>query len=504
MATRTQDFDLALASHTRLFLIEGGAGPSHPPVYKALARITSPSVPLGDVTPIRIGDPNRYGGFVVAGKITGAADLPTVNIEARMTHSLSEYLRVAQAVCEFDFQLHYGLCQNPLDFTRGWDKILAMGKARATTYSTGDQGAFEPGDEAPIVETLAISMEEYYEIGKITPAELASTEIVQEVVDLVICDSRQCGECGIPSNGCDRVFAVTMSAGGSPGLPAEVIFTEDGGATWGQTNITSIAANEDPSGIACVGQYLVVISAESNSLHYAAILDILNDEETWTEVTSGFVALKLPNAIFSLNQSFNWIVADGGYIYFSSDITSSVEVQSSGNATTENLKAIDGVSNLHLVAVGENNSVLFTENGGDGWTLVTGPAPGVVLNTVSMLTKTTWFVGTANGKLYYTENQGRSWTEKAFPGNGAGQVRDIKFVSQMVGYMAHDTASPAGRILRTLDGGYQWYTLPESTTVTFPTNDRVNKLAACFEDRNVVYGGGLAGNATDGFLVKVS
>lgn len=501
---KQRDYNLALASHTRVFLMEGGAGPSHPPVYKALARATSPSVPFGDTTPIRLPDPDKYGAFVNAGKIIGAADLATINLEARMTRELSEYLRVAQAICEFDIQVHYGLCQNPLDFNGGFDKVLALGKARVTTYSTGDQGAFEPGDDAPIVETLAISLEEYYEIGKIAPEELAGTQIVQEVAGLVICDSRQCGECGIPSNGCERLFVVTKSHGGSPGLPAEVIFTEDGGSTWTETNVTTLAATEDPTGVACVGQYLVVISNESLSLHYASILDLLEGTATWTEVTSGFVSTKGPNAIFSLGQSFNWLVGNGGYIYFADNITSAVTVQSSGGATVQNLNAIDGFDNLNLVAAGASNVVLVTDNGGQTWSLVVGPAVGVALNAIAMLNKNTWFVGTANGKLYYTENSGRTWTEKAFPGNGAGQVRDIKFVSSMVGYMAHDTATPMGRILRTIDGGYSWYVLPESTTLSFPANDKIGRIAACSDDINVVYGGGLGDNGTDGFLVKVA
>jgi photosystem II stability/assembly factor-like uncharacterized protein len=67
--------------------------------------------------------------------------------------------------------------------------------------------------------------------------------------------------------------------------------------------------------------------------------------------------------------------------------------------------------------------------------------------------------------------------------------------------MAHDTATPAGRVLRTVDGGQSWYVLPEGAG-TIPANDTINAIAACGEDVNVVYTGGLADNATDGILVK--
>ncbi len=67
--------------------------------------------------------------------------------------------------------------------------------------------------------------------------------------------------------------------------------------------------------------------------------------------------------------------------------------------------------------------------------------------------------------------------------------------------MAHDTVTPAGRILRTIDGGNSWYVVPEGNT-GFPANDRLNMLAPCINDPNIVYGGGLGDNATDGILIK--
>jgi photosystem II stability/assembly factor-like uncharacterized protein len=113
-----------------------------------------------------------------------------------------------------------------------------------------------------------------------------------------------------------------------------------------------------------------------------------------------------------------------------------------------------------------------------------------------------WLVGAADGTLWYTRNSGGTWTQKGFPGSGAGQVRDIQFATGAIGYMAHSTATPAGRVLRTLDGGFSWYVLPEQAGFSIPANDYVGALAACGEDPNLVFGAGLADNAIDGFLVK--
>jgi photosystem II stability/assembly factor-like uncharacterized protein len=321
-------------------------------------------------------------------------------------------------------------------------------------------------------------------------------------VDIIVCDSKNCGFCGLPSDGCSVVFAVAASSGASPGVPAEVLFTQDGGSNWGDTSVTGLAANESPSVVGCVGTYLVVISNDSGSLFYAPITDILNGDETWTEVTTGFVVGGEPNAMFSLGPSYSWIVGDGGYVYFSSDPTGGVSVQTAGGVTTQNLNAIHGTDILNAVAVGNSNAVLYTRDGGVTWQAVTGPASGVNLNTVFMRTTTEWWVGAANGNLYYTRDSGATWATKSFAGSGAGSVGSVVFVTPSVGYLSHATAAPAGRIFRTIDGGYSWYLLPEATG-SVPANDAINKIAVC-EDANIIYAGGLGDNATDGIIVKGS
>lgn len=490
------------SSQTRLFLIEDRAGPANAPLYQSLARALGVSWPQGDITPIRVPDPAQYGRFVTVDRIKGQQGLPTVSIESRMTRNLSVILDLVRKGCAFDVQLHAGVCEDPRNFNGGWEKIYVLEGAEATSYDTGELGALDGDQDTPVNETVPLTGLDWYEIKRMAGTELGSSLIVQKVVGVVICDSRQCGECGLPSNGCEKFFAVTMSAGGSPGLPAEVIFSPDAGITMGETMITSIGAAEDPTGLACVGTYLVVISNESLSLHYASIADILNGEETWNEVSSGFVVSKGPNAIFSVGSHATWIVGDGGYIYFTDDVTDGVEVQSAGTVSVQNLSAIHGVDEENIVVVGASNTVLVTSDGGLNWASVVGPAVGVALNTVWMKSELEWFIGDAGGNLWYTRDGGANWVQKAFPGDGAGQVRDIKFATPTVGYMAHDLATPRGRILRTVNGGNSWYVLPEQAGLSLPLNDQIAALAACSENPNFVLGAGLADNATDGILIK--
>jgi photosystem II stability/assembly factor-like uncharacterized protein len=483
---------------SRVFLIKQRAGPSNPPSYQGLWRAGALSWNQGDVTLVRVPSFSEYGAFDTVGKILGQPGNPELPITARYTNDLSELLKMAAAGCDHDLQIHMGSCRNPQDFNGGWDKIVVLEGAHITSYGTGDLGALDPSERAVVNEEVPFAGEDAYEIKPMNFASKAGGDITQEVVSVSICDSKTCGLCGLPSDGCQVIFALTKSTGASPGLVAELIYSDDGGSTWNQTNIDTLSATEDPTAVICVGQYVLVVSRTTLTINYAPIVDVLEGTETWSEVTTGFVVGGEPIAVWSASPGDTWFVGAGGYIYKSAAPTDGVEVQDAGVATTQPLNDIDGVDTLNVIAVGNNNAVVYTDNGGDTWTTVTGPAPGINLTSVQMISALRWIVGAANGRLYYTETSGSTWREKSFPSAGTGSVTALAFVNQTVGYMAHTTAGGAGRILRTIDGGFSWYVLPEGTS-SIPTNQRINALATC-PDVNKIWGAGL-GVGTDGILV---
>lgn len=485
---------------SRVFLLANRAGPATTPEYMGLWRAGALTNNRGDVTLVRNPSASQYGAFDVVGKILGAPGNPELPIMARYTQDKSRLLELANGDCDHDLQVHMGECKNPQDFNRGWTKIVVLEAGHITSYRTGDLGALDPGERAIVNEEVPFSGETTYEIVQLALASKAGTEITQEIVAVAICDSPSCGLCGLPSNGCQVVFAVEKSSAGSPGIYARVIWTKNGGSTWAADDITTFTVAQNPTDAKCVGTYLVVVDGAAAELHYKAVADIAAGVAgSWTEVITGFSASGLPRRIFAASPSDVWIVATGGYIYHSSDIPSGVAVQDAGVATSQQLNAVHGVDALNVVAVGNSNAVVVTENGGETWRSVTGPAVGVNLNTVWMIDSLRWFVGTNGGKLFYTEDAGTTWVEKAFPGSGAGIVYDVAFSNRSVGYMAHATATPSGRMLRTIDGGASWYVLPEGQG-NIPTNLRINDVEPCLSDVNTVYGGGL-GAGTDGILV---
>lgn len=494
--------DHQLTAYSRVFIIDGGARPSEAPTYQGLMKAGAVSWPQGDITLVRIPDPDRYGKFKVVGKVPGEEGNVELTLMARYTTDLSDLFAMARRKCDIDVHVNMGVCEDPRDFNRGWSKTLIVQGARITTYGTTDLGALGSDENAIVNEEVPISGEDAIEIVPMTFGQKANTQVAREVVDIEVCDTEACGECGTPSDGCQIVFAITKSSDASPGLPSEVVYTKDGGLNWYERVITSLAATQDPNDADCIGSNLVVVTAESPvGLHYAEIASLLLNAETWASVTTGFVTAGAPRALHSVSSVWTWIVGSAGYIYVTTDPTSGVTVQDAGVATTNQLNAIHAIDEDTAVAVGNSNTVVRTVDGGQTWQSITGPSVGVNLNTVWLHSERTWFIGTAGGRLYYTLDSGATWVEKAFPGSGAGVVRHIRFFDGSVGYMAHSTVTPAGRILRTRDGGFSWYILPEKSGFTIPANDYIGKVAVC-SDPNTVFGGGLGDDATDGIIVK--
>ncbi len=500
---------IARSSFSRVFAQEGTSAPNLVPQYWGLARAGAPSWAQGDVTPVRIPSDTRYDDFDVVDTIKGAQGLPNMPIEFRKELGFSRALQLTQQGCPLSLQIHFGQCKDPRDANGGWSDghILVMPGSEITDWSATELGALDSDQRATLMETLAFTGERLYQIKPIAPEEQAAATVTDEVLDVLICDAVTCGICGLPSDGAQIMFALVSDSSGSPGLPAKVVYTSDGGATWASSGISSLGLAESPTQFACMGQYLVVISTDSDSHHYILITDLLAGLGGWTEVTGGYVGAGSPVGISVSHPSLAFVVGDGGYVYRMTDPTAAVVAVTSGDVTTENLTGVHAFGDTFAVACGANNAVIATFNGGDNWSTITGPIAAVALNRVFAHTDQLWWIVAANGNAYYTLDQGADgWTAKAFAGSGAGNAEDIVFVTREVGYIAHsDTVNNIGYVLRTIDGGQSFYRLPEGT-LTWPTYRQSNALAVPDAKgvENVLLVGGLATDADDGILILVS
>lgn len=493
---------IAKTGYSRVFLIPGRARPDRAPSYQSCMKAGGLSQGFGDVEKIECPDPNNYGKFNEVGSIKGATERATTTLTGRYALNLaSTMLEMARNGCPFDVQLHMGDCGNPSVFN-DFKKAVVLEDVQITNYSTEDVGALSSDENAKVDESVDVSFKDLYEILPLSFASRAGSVVTNELIDVVVCDSISCGDCESYSTGCEKIFAISKAAGGSPSTPADLVYSLDGGANFYAHDVDTLDAAEEPTGIACLGEYVVVVASESNSLHYVDKSTItVTGDPSWTEVTTGFVATKTPLDIWSTGTRA-FIVGTGGYIYMTEDPTSGVVVQDAGVATTDNLNAVHALNDNFAVAVGNNGAMVKTENGGETWTLVS-PAPtgvGVHYNCVWVKSETEWIIGTADGTLYYTVDGGVNFATKSFSGSGSGVIYDVSFVNNTVGFMSHATSANRGRLFQTVDGGNSWFILPQNTG-TFPLNDRLTAIATCTNDINFVVGVGLADDGADGFIV---
>lgn len=498
----TQSYTPMQTGFSRVFIVEGGARADHAPVFQSCLKAAAVEQPQGDTTLVWCPSPTRFGEFDVVATVQGARDKATTTLTGHYAADVeSTLLRLAAQRCRTDIHIVIGVCTDPSQFNDAI-KDLVLEDARLTSWSSGDLGALEPGEAAKVDETSPVSATAIYEILPLAFVAKADSIISNEVMDVVVCDYPQCGECGTFSAGHNNIYAVTMTAGGSPSTPADLVFSVDGGANWYAHDIMS-AGVCNPSSICCIGDYVVVPTTVTAALDYALKSEITpTNLETWTAVTTGFTSGKFANDCWSVgNKAF--LVGTTGYIYSCTDPTAGVTLLDAGvAAATDDLQAVHALDEYFAVAVGSNGVIVVTYDGTNWTGLTRFVGLGVTLNGVWCKSQLEWWTCSSAGRLYYTLNGGTTWTERGFPGSGSGTCYDVCFANDNVGYLAHSTSTPRARILRTRAAGAPntWYVLPEGTG-SMPLADRFNALACSEYDVNFVVGAGLADNASDGKIV---
>ena len=484
--------------HGRVYLQRDGAGPGQAIEYVGQATLGAFAVPRGDIEPVFAPSAKQYDEFDVVDEIRGEEGLPTTSMTIRF--GLDNILLAEN--CSFHLQARYGKCEDPLDTVGGWEKILGYERSRLSNIAGEQQTAIQPSDRAVILLTGDVTARKLWEIDKLSIAELAGTNVTGAVVDIMIADYISCGDCGYSSDGEQRIFAIAEGSGaGSPGLWSELLISADGGATWSEYDIDTLAIGEMPSAITVVSTTIVVVSQNSVSIHLAGIAT----PGTWVEVTEGFEALGAPNAISSVDSSHSWIVGEDGYIYFLTSIADGVHtVQSEGAVFAEDFHCVHALDTRHILAGGEVGQLVYSANSGTTWTEIVGPTVATI-NTVWMRTEYAWMVGTSNGLLYYTLDGGTTWAPKTFGLDGLGEVFDIGFAhhpDSPYGFLVATNAAGKGFIFRSLDCGASWYQMPDYTAVT-PENHGLTCLSVGLTG-NFAIAGGIADDDVDGIIVSVA
>lgn len=489
-----EDVNIAQSGQFRVFVQPAGSSPVNPYLYVGCLNIGGFQEDLGTGEPIYCPSSEVPGGFDIVDTTSPPPAIPTTDFTQHMNRILNDFWwDLRKRRCEFNFIIKGSNCARPDDLDDFQSKVIAR-RTKLTAFNTGSFNGLDASEVIDITGSLQV-------IGfdKLVPVnfgEVADASAFAEALDGIYADKIQCGNCGEQSDGCQKAYVLTSPIAASPSLSSQIVYTNDGWATSGFDDVNTLATQAGNK-LAQVGTRIVVISQTDLAHHYKtqAAIDA-GTSGSWTRVSGGYVTAKGPRAIWSKSPSETYIAAAGGYVYRMSNPAAAVTVLTDGSVTAQNLNDIRGKGRT-LVAVGASNAVIVSRNGGTTWSLVTGPAVGVALNTVDVINDQIWFVGAANGKSFFTVNGGTSWVEST-PDSAITNVSMIRFVDEVVGYMAAELSGSV-RIYRTADNGYSWH-YDGSYVNGVPVADKYNFVVPCPGNYNVVMAGGLADGSTDGII----
>lgn len=499
--------ELNTMQNVRHFIQYGGSRPGNAMNFAGIDDgymiLDGATLPKISIDPIFVPDPRKARQYKLVGRSYSPPDLPTATIQVRERKG-GIPRPLLQPTCEFTFFDLVGECRDLSDFLAGWEGyVMVYAGATTTEIDLGSRSSWD-GDD-PLEDGLSLTLRDVYPVGSVGFGQEAAAAIDRQVNGVTYGTATSCGNCGQPNDGTNHIYAITASSGaGSPGLPSELIYSTDAGATWNQAAIDGIGATENALAIEVVGQYLMVLGEDA--YYYALIDQDTAAPGTFTKVTTGIVAAGTPRDIYVDTPRAVFLAGDGGYIYKATDITSGVTVINAGDTSTEDLKRIHGDGQGAIVAVGANGAVVYSVNRGFTWALAAAnPDATATLQALWVFDQSYWWIGTNGGKIWYTETGGKSWTERTFSGSGSGQVYDIVAANSEVIWFSHSTSAPAARVFSTWNGG-SLITNTSPRIVGLPVFDIAYRLAVPTSpttaiNANYLAVGGLAGDGTDGILL---
>jgi photosystem II stability/assembly factor-like uncharacterized protein len=287
-----------------------------------------------------------------------------------------------------------------------------------------------------------------------------------------------------------------------------VYTTTDGGDT------IAIAASGFPAtssilALTCVDtpDGMRLVAARENIAGLAAGVETALWGGAWADVIVGDSADEGPlksTAMFFLDYRHGWLCTDEGRVYFSGDAGLSWAEQESAYVATggDILRAIHFSDAMTGYAVGLNDRIISTTDGGDNWT---GSTTGLgeawlclhVFDRQRLIIGSYSIVG-SGGNLFMSYNAGTNWLDVSrWPVvTGVTVGWDVHFLPDgLTGYLTVNIAGSSGSVYKSINGGYDWRRLET------PANVWLQSLQVCKPNLGYVVGTVHAGTS---FIAKFS
>jgi photosystem II stability/assembly factor-like uncharacterized protein len=444
---------------------------------------------------------NEYGEYVALGTTIGAPEMVSYALEQLLTQNPSAFEQLQR--CEFPAYVNQtDGCGSKADFDNYIRQLrLKKNRASSVTYA----GMVSRNEQ--VESMLNLDMEALPSVQVNLPITglrmtTAETEHLNDIRGNV--ESECNPDCATPYDVGDKLY---VGADADTGVTANLQISTDAAVTWA-------AASADPFGADVHIRSLVRIAMGGNTYRIIAIrhgaattqgaVAYTNpDSISWTTVNLGGATAghggMYGGALWARNKDAIWAAVRAGYIYKSIDAGVTWTAKESAAIHSGDYNYIHfEPGGKYGIAVGAADIIALSGNGGDSWTVGTATGAAVALNCAWRLSKNRIWVGTANGRLYYSNDGGVTYTRRTgWEGDGVGQVRDMFWIDEYTGFIAVNNATPVGSILRTTNGGYTWKKL----TLNPSTNAGINKIWAAHQ--NLVYAVGPV-SGTTGLILKAT
>lgn len=476
--------------------------PGKAPEYFGCADLDDIVEPQGDRGLILCRDAN--GSFKTVGSTQGAPGAVTTSLTA-ITYPEADVLDRIKG-CPINLYAMTRQCGRA-DVFANYVRGSIVHHAQVTTRTLSN--VIKRVDEGELLRKFDVSAWfPVYLLRELTVARQTVAE-TRDLNDIVFCNTEQCGgDCGIAKSAGTDGYAASDGNAGTPYLNGDIWLTTDGGGAWANatgSGVHPFTTIENLMSAVCfdIGRNAsrLLVARATRAGEHARVSYSDDAGSTWTEVEVGSTdneAAAGQGALFALDWQHIWFCTTAGNIYFSDD----------GGLTWDDQSALtpSGANSLNMVkfadtdngwAVGDNDTLIHTTDGGTTWAAVTPPTTSDDITAVHAWSRDRIIIGSDAGELWETWDEGDNWEAKTYTGSTATDtVKDLDFKqNELVGFMLVDTSAPVGSVHKSVDGGASWEKL------TTPTNAGLNALAVI--DENLAFA---AGNAQGGtaVILKIS
>lgn len=440
-------------------------------------NLSGVSIPRGDTNPVycRVGK-NK---FAIQRTWRGTPGLGTATLVAYDT-VLNE---VQELNCAFNLvALHSasGSDDNPTNFVY----LYYYNGVEVTSVDTDTHVVgMSPDEQTTVMLSMPISFRDRLKVKQLSAQSRDVSALIGEkqVNAVSFCDDPSCDNLGnLETLGCQVGYAVTN------GSAAQILKTADGGGSFSVQNSPFDNADHHIRDVVCDEGTVILVSGQDTAYAYSWDAAL-----TWSVVTT---PTNLINKALMVGGTKIWFVAQNGYVYYSGNRGASIVIQDAGEATAQSLNDISAADSLTLYAVGDNNAIIKTTDGGSIWSALTGPSIGTVnddLYKVLAIPGTDIvFVGDEEGNVYRSADAGVTWTTVlASNTNLAGGIRGLVACDCNIILVAGNNSDPyfysssvSGSVYQSVDGGNSW------TGIELPTNTGIRDMICCDVNRYWVVG----------------